>query len=186
LDLPNPNDDLKREAAFYQRALQNAKQGLEQLLHYQVPFRRPADYFAEMVRMQTLVAIRTRVGALSNAPPPTQVKSDSHMAKVKASLIAERQRMDAVAERKRRQEHKKFAKQAYSAKLQQRAKEKRSQAEVRAVWRISLGIRSHCLRAPHRPSTAGANQTSPRTPLGLRAWTIFSAATQAALQYALC
>ncbi len=44
------NDDLKREVAFYQHTLSAVKQGLLQLEQSGVPFQRPDDYYAEMVR----------------------------------------------------------------------------------------------------------------------------------------
>lgn len=44
------NDDLSRELAFYKQALDAAKEGREKLLEEGVPFSRPSDYFAEMVK----------------------------------------------------------------------------------------------------------------------------------------
>jgi len=44
------NDDLTRELAFYKQALEAAKEGRKRLLAEGVPFSRPADYFAEMVK----------------------------------------------------------------------------------------------------------------------------------------
>ena len=44
------NDDLTRELAFYKRALEAVKEGRKKLLAEGVPFSRPADYFAEMVK----------------------------------------------------------------------------------------------------------------------------------------
>lgn len=44
------NDDLTRELAFYKQALEAAKEGRQKLLAEGIPFSRPADYFAEMVK----------------------------------------------------------------------------------------------------------------------------------------
>ena len=44
------NDDLKRELAFYKQALDAAKEGRTKLLAEGIPFSRPSDYFAEMVK----------------------------------------------------------------------------------------------------------------------------------------
>ena len=44
------NDDLQRELAFYKQALEAAKEGKKRLLAEGIPFSRPSDYFAEMVK----------------------------------------------------------------------------------------------------------------------------------------
>jgi rRNA-processing protein EBP2 len=44
------NDDLQRELAFYKQALEAAKEGRKKLLAEGVPFSRPPDYFAEMIK----------------------------------------------------------------------------------------------------------------------------------------
>jgi len=44
------NDDLKRELAFYKQALDAAKEGRTKLLAEGIPFSRPPDYFAEMIK----------------------------------------------------------------------------------------------------------------------------------------
>ena len=44
------NDDLQRELAFYKQALEAAKGGRKQLSAEGIPFSRPPDYFAEMVK----------------------------------------------------------------------------------------------------------------------------------------
>jgi rRNA-processing protein EBP2 len=50
LDEIDVNDDLNRELAFYKQALDAVQQGRKQLLEEGIPFSRPADYFAEMVK----------------------------------------------------------------------------------------------------------------------------------------
>jgi rRNA-processing protein EBP2 len=101
LDVEDANDDLKREAEFYAVALHGCKTGLAQLNSNNIPFERPADFFAEMV------------------------KSDSHMAKIKDVLLSEHKRIEAVAIRKQNVEHRKFAKITNAAKVEQKAKDKR-------------------------------------------------------------
>jgi len=44
------NDDLNRELAFYKQALAAVKEGRKRLLAEGLPFSRPADYFAEMIK----------------------------------------------------------------------------------------------------------------------------------------
>src|ERR1044072_3947052 len=63
------NDDLTRELAFYTQALEGTRRAFEKLQSMGVPFLRPEDYFAEMV------------------------KTDSHMEKVKGRLLAEKRKM---------------------------------------------------------------------------------------------
>lgn len=94
-------DDTERELAFYKQALDAAKQGRKTLLKLKVPFSRPMDYFAEMV------------------------KSDEHMDKLKNKLLAEAADKKASEEAKKQRNLKKFGKQVQNATLQQRAKQKK-------------------------------------------------------------
>jgi len=64
-----------REAAVVSQALAAARAALERLDAAGVPWRRPADYYAEMV------------------------KSDAHMARVKAQLMHEQAQIEAADER---------------------------------------------------------------------------------------
>lgn len=105
------HDDLKREANFYSVAMNGVKAGITQLQASGIPFERPADYFAEMV------------------------KTDAHMAKVKDVLLSEHKRIEAVAVRKRNAEHKKFAKKAHVAKLEERAAARRNKKEDTDHWK---------------------------------------------------
>ncbi|KLU85370.1 rRNA processing protein Ebp2 [Magnaporthiopsis poae ATCC 64411] len=70
-----------------------------------VPFSRPADYFAEMV------------------------KPDEHMEKVKAKLVEDATAKKAAAEARKLRDLKKFGKQVQVAKLQERAKAKKDTLE---------------------------------------------------------
>lgn len=94
-------DDIKRELAFYAQALDAAKRGRVLLKAEGVPFSRPTDYFAEMV------------------------KDDGHMEKVKAKLVEEASSKKASAEARKLRDLKKFGKQVQVAKLQERQKAKR-------------------------------------------------------------
>jgi rRNA-processing protein EBP2 len=104
-EIPDVEDDLNRELAFYKQSLAAVKDARQKLKQEGVPFSRPADYFAEMV------------------------KSDEHMGKIKAKLIDEAAGKKAAAEARRQRDLKKFGKQVQVAKLQERAKEKRDTLE---------------------------------------------------------
>ncbi|KAI0595657.1 eukaryotic rRNA processing protein EBP2-domain-containing protein [Biscogniauxia sp. FL1348] len=103
--IPDIHDDLKRELALYQQNLEAAKQARALLKAEGVPFSRPTDYFAEMV------------------------KDDGHMEKVKAKLIEEASAKKASAEARKLRDLKKFGKQVQVAKLQERQKQKRDTLE---------------------------------------------------------
>ena len=46
----NPNDDLSRELSFYQQALAAVEVARQKITSLGLPFTRPNDYFAEMVK----------------------------------------------------------------------------------------------------------------------------------------
>ena len=95
------NDDLTRELAFYKQCLNAANEGRESLKRESVPFTRPNDYFAEMV------------------------KSDEHMGKIKAKMTDDAANKKAAADARKQRDLKKFGKQVQVAKLQERDKAKR-------------------------------------------------------------
>ncbi|KAM4055959.1 eukaryotic rRNA processing protein EBP2 domain-containing protein [Hirsutella rhossiliensis] len=99
--IPDVSDDLQRELAFYSQCLEAARHGRDKLLAEGIPFSRPKDYFAEMV------------------------KEDAHMEKVKAKLVEEASAKKAAAEARKLRDLKKFGKQVQVAKLQERHKAKR-------------------------------------------------------------
>lgn len=103
--IPDVSDDLARELAFYSQCLDAAQQGRAKLLAEGVPFSRPKDYFAEMV------------------------KEDAHMEKIKAKLVEEASSKKAAAEARKLRDLKKFGKQVQVAKLQERQKAKRETLE---------------------------------------------------------
>ncbi|KAL1953987.1 hypothetical protein VTO42DRAFT_1873 [Malbranchea cinnamomea] len=105
MNVPDPNDDLTRELAFYKVGVSAATQARSLLKKEGIPFSRPSDYFAEMV------------------------KSDEHMDKIKRKLYEEAAAKKASAEAKKQRELKKFGKQVQIAKLQQRQKEKKETLE---------------------------------------------------------
>nr|POF13563.1 rrna-processing protein ebp2 [Quercus suber] len=89
-------DDLKRETAFYQQALDAVREARIKLKKEGVPFSRPADYFAEMV------------------------KSEEQMGKVRQKMVDEVARKKASADARRQRDLKKFGKAVQVAKLQER------------------------------------------------------------------
>lgn len=105
IEVPDPNDDLNRELAFY-KVCQTAGGNARGLLKKEgIPFTRPGDYFAEMV------------------------KTDEHMGRIKKKLFDEAASKKAAAEARKQRDLKKFGKQVQVAKLQQRSKEKRETLE---------------------------------------------------------
>lgn len=98
-------DDTERELAFYKQGLDAVKQARVTLLKLKVPFSRPMDYFAEMV------------------------KSDEHMDKLKNKLLTEAANKKASEEAKKQRSLKKFGKQVQHATLQERAKQKKQTIE---------------------------------------------------------
>ncbi|KAJ4327979.1 rRNA-processing protein EBP2 [Fusarium piperis] len=103
--IPDVQDDLQRELAFYSQSLDAARQARKLLRAEGVPFSRPKDYFAEMV------------------------KEDAHMEKVKAKLVEEASNKKAATEARKLRDLKKFGKQVQVAKLQERQKAKRETLE---------------------------------------------------------
>lgn len=99
------SDDFNRELAFYAQALSAVQQARRLLKAENVPFTRPKDFFAEMV------------------------KPDEHMEKIKSKLIEEAASKKASAEAKKQRDLKKFGKQVQVAKLQERDKERKQALE---------------------------------------------------------
>ena len=101
ISIPDVNDDLNRELAFYEQCLNSANEARVLLKKEGVPFSRPNDYFAEMV------------------------KSDEHMGKIKQKMTDEAANKKAAVEARRQRDLKRFGKQVQVAKLQERDKAKR-------------------------------------------------------------
>jgi rRNA-processing protein EBP2 len=118
VEIPDINDDLNRELAFYKQALEAAKLGRTLLKQEKVPFERPLDYFAEMM------------------------KDDEHMGKVKGKLLEEAERKKRAQEARKLRDLKKFGKQVQVAKLQEREKEKKQALEKIQILKRSMFIRN--------------------------------------------
>lgn len=105
IEIEDVHDDLNRELAFYKVCQTAATQARGLLKKEGIPFTRPGDYFAEMV------------------------KNDEHMNLIKKKLYEEAASKKASAEARRQRDLKKFGKQVQNSKLQQRHKEKREMLE---------------------------------------------------------
>lgn len=105
------NDDLARELSFYTQAQGGTMQIYEKFHSAGLPFLRPSDYYAEMV------------------------KSDTHMEKIKGRLLSEKRRIEEAEERKKARESKKIAKEVQAQKLKERAKQKKDEIESVKKWR---------------------------------------------------
>lgn len=100
-EIKDVEDDLTRELAFYKQSLEAVKEGRIKLNKEGMPFTRPTDYFAEMV------------------------KSEEQMGKVRAKMVDAAARKKASADARRQRDLKKFGKAVQVAKLQERDKAKR-------------------------------------------------------------
>ncbi|XP_065872163.1 probable rRNA-processing protein EBP2 homolog [Euphorbia lathyris] len=105
------NDDLTRELAFYTQALEGTRKAFEKVEPMGLPFLRPADYYAEMV------------------------KSDTHMEKIKGRLLAEKKNIEESEERRKAREAKKLAKEVQAQKLKERSAQKKTEVEAVKKWR---------------------------------------------------
>jgi rRNA-processing protein EBP2 len=116
ISLKDIYDDLERELAFYRQGLAAASFARTALKKEKIPFTRPIDYFAEMV------------------------KTDEHMDKLKAKLVEDETAKKASQEARRQRELKKFGKKVQHAKLQDRQKEKRDTLEkIKSLKRKRAG-----------------------------------------------
>ncbi|KAJ1964701.1 RRNA processing protein [Dimargaris xerosporica] len=98
--IPEPDDDLKRELAFYTQALDAVSEGKVQVKKAGVVFTRPDDYFAEMV------------------------KSDDHMQRIRRELMKESLAIKASEDAKRQRELKKIGKKVQVEKIRERQQQK--------------------------------------------------------------
>ena len=99
------NDDLKRELVFYEQALSAVKAAKILCEKEKIPFNRPDDYFAEMV------------------------KSDSHMQKVRQALVDESNNIKKSLEAKLLRQQKKFGKKVQVEKIKERHASKKAELE---------------------------------------------------------
>ncbi|KAF7729209.1 rRNA-processing protein and EBNA1-binding protein ebp2 [Apophysomyces ossiformis] len=100
VEVADVHDDMARELAFYQQALEAVHIAREKVKEAGTPFSRPDDYFAEML------------------------KSDEHMAKVRQRLLDEASKVKASEDAKRQRELKKFGKKVQVEKQLERQKQK--------------------------------------------------------------
>lgn len=106
-------DDLKREQKFAELATDAVHRGLEQLRKQKVKFRRPGDYFAEMV------------------------KSDTHMGKVKGRLLHEKERVEGAEKRRNNRDIAKNKKKVRSTQMEKEQEKKRkANEEIEAVKKL--------------------------------------------------
>ena len=129
IDIPDINDDLNRELAFYTQALYAANTVRQSLHDEGVPFSRPSDYFAEMV------------------------KTDDHMGKIRQKLVNEAADRKAVQEARKQKDLKKFGKQVQVAKLQERQKQKRETLEKINALKRSMQPITNVTKAQANPSS---------------------------------
>ncbi|KIJ64561.1 hypothetical protein HYDPIDRAFT_90380 [Hydnomerulius pinastri MD-312] len=99
------DDDLNRELAFYKQALHSADRARALASSHSLPFTRPSDYFAEMV------------------------KSDAHMERIRSRLLDERAGIKKTEEKRKERESKKFGKQVQLEKQREREKGKKEMEE---------------------------------------------------------
>ncbi|KAI8895435.1 eukaryotic rRNA processing protein EBP2-domain-containing protein [Globomyces pollinis-pini] len=104
-NIPDVNDDLKRELAFYEQALESCKVARNLITQAGIPFSRPDDYFAEMI------------------------KTDDHMEKVRQKLIEQSQSIKLSEQAKKQRDLKKFGKKVQVEKLLERQKSKKDALE---------------------------------------------------------
>lgn len=153
-EVTDVDDDLERELAFYNQALAAAKSAVSKFEEAEIPWSRPTDYYAEMV------------------------KSDEHMARVKEQLLYEKNVIETAEQRRREREAKKFGKQVAAEKKKERDHEKkkaitsvstlRKQRE-RSGFAGDLDMDAELARMDGRGGAAGGGRNQkPKTKLGDR------------------
>eukprot|EP00850_Spirogloea_muscicola_P008795 SM000048S16507 [mRNA] locus=s48:69464:70784:- [translate_table: standard] len=93
------------------QALEGAQAAYVKLQALGVPVLRPSDYYAEMV------------------------KTDEHMLRVKDKLLHEQRQLEAMDERRKQRESKRYAKEVQAKKLKERAQTKKQDIESVKKWR---------------------------------------------------
>ena len=121
--VPDVHDDKHRELIFYETALIGAKQGAHKLESLAIPFRRPEDYFAEML------------------------KSDDHMKKIKGRLLFQARSLEQSETASKIREQKKFGKKVAIEKKKESQKKKKEQLDSIKKWKKGrqLGIESRSI-----------------------------------------
>jgi len=98
---------------FYDFALKAANEGLDRMNSENIPYTRPNDYFAEMI------------------------KTDEHMSKLKGVLLKEKKQIEEAQQRTKIRTQRKFAKKTQSDVAQKRQKEKKEELDAIKKWRKS-------------------------------------------------
>lgn len=131
------HDDLKREVAFYNSALEAVHEARQRCKKDSIPFSRPEDFFAEMVKTDGKIpgiSIQKFFICKYSFTLFSFLYLIDHMAKVKDKLIFETKKMDAVAHRKSNREQKLRAKESQSNKVAEKAKRKRDHFQQVEEW----------------------------------------------------
>ncbi|KAI9821002.1 MAG: rRNA-processing protein and EBNA1-binding protein ebp2 [Phylliscum demangeonii] len=128
ISIADVDDDLTRELAFYKQSLDAVRDARRLLEADAVPFARPPDYFAEMV------------------------KTDEHMGRVQSKLVDDASHKKAAADARKQRDLKKFGKQVQVAKLQERDKAKRETLDriqsLKRKRRDATSVPDHAVREP--------------------------------------
>ncbi|KAJ9121588.1 hypothetical protein QFC22_002207 [Naganishia vaughanmartiniae] len=108
----DPSDDLKRELAFYKQALSVVDKAKKLCQRSDIPFTRPTDYYAEMI------------------------KSDAQMARLRSNLVEEAASIKKSEQARKQRDLKKYGKEIQHEKLKQRLQDKKGLDErLRGVKR---------------------------------------------------
>ncbi|KAJ2521049.1 RRNA processing protein [Coemansia sp. RSA 1939] len=102
LVVENTEDDLDRELKFYQQALEAVTRAKVNIKEAGIPFSRPDDYFAEMV------------------------KSDSQMARIRQKLLDQQKSIQNSEEAKKQRQLRKYGKQIQQEKIKEREDKKKA------------------------------------------------------------
>eukprot|EP00889_Picochlorum_renovo_P004828 jgi/Picre1/31858/NNA_007206.t1 len=110
-EIEDVENDLERELAFYNQAQRAAFEAISKFEKEGIPWRRPDDYLAEMV------------------------KTDAHMAKVKEQLVHERTVIEESEQRRKERESRKFSKQVAAERRKERSQQRKQAIESVANMR---------------------------------------------------
>jgi len=135
----DPEDDIERELAFYNQALAAAKEGISRLLDAKVPWQRPLDYYAEMV------------------------KSDDHMRRVKQQLMVEHKSIAEAEERRKQRELKRYSKEVQAEKKKERTQMKKQAIDEVSKWRKTRAKEGYTPDGPeYNPDNMNVNIRQPK------------------------
>jgi rRNA-processing protein EBP2 len=118
------HNDLERELTFYKQSLAAVQDARQRCKKDKIPFTRPVDYFAEML------------------------KTDGHMEKIKQSLLQESQHIKASEEAKKKRDGKKFGKKVQVEK--ELEKQKRKAKEMDSISEFKKKRKGQDLVDDHR------------------------------------